>query len=137
MVKKKYFWNSSMRLPFSIKWIHLIERRNFDQKYKLRNKNDMASAWRNFQKKSCGISTYDNWNFKPQTSSVFQFDRASDGRMAHELGVNAQRCRWHSISNAQTDLFFSLFYNKSVLYSSINFCQEKGPGCKGLGKEAF
>ena len=38
-----------MRLTFSIKWIYLIERRNFDQKYKFSNKNDMVSAWRNFK----------------------------------------------------------------------------------------
>ena len=78
-----------MRLPFSIKLIYLIEWRNFDQKYKFSNKNDMVSAWRNFQKNSCGISTYDNWNFNSQISSIFHFDRASDGRMAHVLGVKA------------------------------------------------
>ena len=38
-----------MRLPFSIKWIYIIESRNFDQKYKFSNKNDMVSAWRNFK----------------------------------------------------------------------------------------
>ena len=81
-------WNSTMRLPFSIKWIYLIERRNFDQKCKFSNKNDMVRAWRNFQKHSCGICTYDNWNFKPQISPMFHFDRASDGWMAHVLGVN-------------------------------------------------
>ena len=43
---KKHFLNSSMRKPFSIfKWIYLIERRSFDQKYKFSNKNDMAWAW--------------------------------------------------------------------------------------------
>ena len=35
----------------------LIERKSFDQKYKLRNKNDMACAWRSF-KKNCGMSSY-------------------------------------------------------------------------------
>ena len=41
-----------------------------------------------FPKKSCGISTYyDKWNLKPQISSIFHFDRVSDGRMAHVLGV--------------------------------------------------
>ena len=36
-----------------------------------------------------GISkkTYDKWNFKPEVSSIFHFDRESDGRMAHVLGV--------------------------------------------------
>ena len=38
-----------MRLPFSIKWIYLIEWRSFGQKYKFRNKNNMVSAWRNFK----------------------------------------------------------------------------------------
>ena len=38
-----------MRQPFSIKWIHPTERSNFDQKYKLSNKNDMVSAWRNYK----------------------------------------------------------------------------------------
>ena len=28
-------------------------------------------------------STYDNWNFKPQISSILHFDWASDGGMAH------------------------------------------------------
>ena len=33
------------------------------------------------------VSTYDKWNFKPQISSIFHFDLASDGRMAHVLSV--------------------------------------------------
>ena len=33
------------------------------------------------------LSIYDKWNFKPQISSIFHFDRVSDGRMAHVLGV--------------------------------------------------
>ena len=45
----KIFWNSFMRKPFSIKWIYLIEKRSFDQKYKFSNKNDMVCAWRNFK----------------------------------------------------------------------------------------
>ena len=32
--------------------------------------------------------TYVKWNFKPQISSIFHFDRVSDSRMAHVLGVN-------------------------------------------------
>ena len=47
----------------------------------------MVCAWRNFLKKSFGISTYDELNFKPQISSIFHFDWVSDGRMAHVLGV--------------------------------------------------
>ena len=38
-----------MRKPFSIKWIYLIEKCSFDQKYKFSNKNDMVCAWRNFK----------------------------------------------------------------------------------------
>ena len=76
-----------MRKPFSIRWIYLIEWRSFDQKYKFSIKNDMVWAWRNFQKKSFGISTYVKWNFKPQISSIFRFDKVSDGQMVHVLGV--------------------------------------------------
>ena len=46
-----------------------------------------------FPKKSCGISTYDEWNFKPQISSIFHFDRVSDGRMRHVLGVKLESAR--------------------------------------------
>ena len=35
--------------PFPIKWIYLIERSCFVQKYKFSNKNDMVCAWRNFK----------------------------------------------------------------------------------------
>ena len=38
-----------MRSPFSIKWIYLIKRRSFSQKYKFSDKNGMVSAWRNFK----------------------------------------------------------------------------------------
>ena len=41
-----------------------------------------------FQKKNVAYQQpYDNWSFKPQISFIFHFDRASDGRMAHVLGV--------------------------------------------------
>ena len=50
----------------------------------------MVSAWKNFQKKFSGISSYDNWNFKPQISFIFHFERASESRMAHVLCVNKQ-----------------------------------------------
>ena len=49
--------------------------------------NDMVIAWRNFQKNSCGISTYHKLNFKPQISFIFHFERLSDGPMARVLGV--------------------------------------------------
>ena len=84
---EKIFWNSSMCKPFSIKWIYLIERRSFDQKNKFSKKMTWCAHGVNFQKSSCGISTYDKWNFKPQISSIFHFDWVSDGQMAHVLGV--------------------------------------------------
>ena len=37
---EKYYWNSSTCKPFSIKYIYLIERMSFDQKFKFSNKND-------------------------------------------------------------------------------------------------
>ena len=83
---QKLFWNFSMRKPFSIIWIYLIERRSFDQ-FWFSNKNYMVCEWKNFQNTSCGISTYDKWNFKPQTLSIFHFDRVSDGPMAQSLVV--------------------------------------------------
>ena len=42
------------------------------------------------KQKSCGISTYDNWDFKAQISSIFHIDQASDGRMAYVLGVKVK-----------------------------------------------
>ena len=68
-VKMEYGWNFSMSglkvvksgleelflkflhalAIFYFKQIFLIERRNFDQKYKFSNKNKMVSAWRNFK----------------------------------------------------------------------------------------
>ena len=74
-------------MPFSIKWIYLIERRNFDQKNKFSNKNDMVCAWSNFRKKSYGIFIYDKWNFKLQILSIVHFDRVIAGQMAHISGV--------------------------------------------------
>ena len=35
------------------------------------------------------LSTYGKCNFKPQISSIFHFDRESDGQMAHVLGVKS------------------------------------------------
>ena len=46
----------------------------------------MVSEW-GTSKKSCGLSTYDKWNSKPQISYIFNFDRVSDGRMAHVWNV--------------------------------------------------
>ena len=36
------------------------------------------------------LAAYDKWNFKTQISSIFHFDRAGDGQMAHVLDVNAK-----------------------------------------------
>jgi hypothetical protein len=33
------------------------------------------------------LTTYDKWNLKPQISSIFHFDRVSDGQMARILGI--------------------------------------------------
>ena len=59
----------------------------------------MVCTWRNFQKKSHGISKYDKWNFKPQILFIFQFDQGSDGWMAHVLGVkcNAESLKVYEI----------------------------------------
>ena len=59
-----------MHKPFSIKWIYLVERRSFD-----------GVSMEEFPKKNCSISTYDKWNLKTQTSSIFHFDWVSAGRM--------------------------------------------------------
>ena len=53
-----------MRSPFSIKWIYLIERRSFGQKYKFSDKNDMVSAYRNF--KNIFSSPLFTINFRPE-----------------------------------------------------------------------
>ena len=44
-------------------------------------------TWRNFQKKSCGISAYHNWIFKPQISSIFNFRYVKGVRISGVLGV--------------------------------------------------
>jgi len=46
---------------------------------KFSNKNDLLCAWWDFNKFFCDVCTYDKCNFKPQISSIFHFDRASDG----------------------------------------------------------
>ena len=56
--------------------------RNFDQKYKFSNKNDMVCAWRNFQKKNLVaylhmINETLSHKFHPY---LFNFDRISDGQ---------------------------------------------------------
>ena len=46
---EKIFLKFLHALTIFYKWIYLIERRSFGQKYKFSNKNDMVSAWRNFK----------------------------------------------------------------------------------------
>ena len=48
-------------------------------------------------KKSCGISTYDKWNIKPQVSSIFHFDRVSEGWMAYVLCANINRLNYENL----------------------------------------
>ena len=63
--------------------------------------------------KSCGISAYDNWNFKPQISSIFHFDQASDSRMAHVLGVKKYQFRRTFCYNIA---FFNLMVLKDFMF---------------------
>ena len=72
----------------------------------------IVSAWRNFQKTSCGMPTYDKWNFVPQILSIFHFDQVSDVRMAHVLGV--KNSYWYSIS-------WDIFFMFSLKYASCHF----------------
>ena len=65
----------------------------------------MVCAWRYFQKKYCGISTQDKWNFKPQISSIFHFAQISDIRKAHVLGVKDFRFGEHLVFIAFFDKF--------------------------------
>ena len=83
--ENQYLKSTVDEMLFMQEMIYLIERRNFDQKYKFSNKN--VNAWSNFQKKYCGmrINTLSH-NFH---SYIFHFD--SDGRMAHVLGVKNAR----------------------------------------------
>ena len=58
--------------------IFLKDGRNFDQKYKFSNKNDMMSAWRNF---NFFLTTF-NPHFQARNSkisSIFHFDRGNNG----------------------------------------------------------
>ena len=95
---------------------------HFDQKYKLSNKNDMLCPWRNFQKHSCGISIYDKWNFKPQISSIFHFDRISDNCMVYVLGVKqtSNHLQFQNMKNCLPILNFlniSFYFHFDVIWS--------------------
>ena len=57
------------------------------QSYKFSNKNDLFGAWRDFNKKFCGISLYHKWMVKLQISSIFHFDRAHQSWISGLLGV--------------------------------------------------
>ena len=82
-----------MRSPFSIKWIYLIERRSFGQKYKFSNKNDMVSAWRNF--KIIFSRPLFTIIFRPE---MLKFHPYSNGRICHILHVKNNS---HMIENLQ------------------------------------
>ena len=102
-----------MRQPFSIKWIHLIERRSFDQKYKFSNKNDMVSAWRNFQKKSCGIS---------HTGRVFQ-----SKHLYFNLLWRIEICKLDLVGNAKGIFLISkileLYIQQPIYLLNYGFCK--------------
>ena len=96
----------------------LIERRSFDQKYKSLVIKMTLCGHGGIYKKSCGICTYDKWNFKPQISSIFHFDWVSDGRMAHILGVNqlpAARKGFKNGSSISTNVWPFLFWHR-IMY---------------------
>ena len=76
-----------MRKPFSIKWIYLIERRSFDQKYKFSNKNDMVCAWRDFNSTSCVLSRYPKRPVRVEKSSIFNFEYVNEVWISGVLGV--------------------------------------------------
>ena len=71
----------------NIAFMHVFENPyNFDQKYKFSNKNDMVSTWRNFQKKNL-VAYLHMTNPNETLSHNFHFDRVSDSRIAHVLGL--------------------------------------------------
>ena len=63
-----------MRKTFSTKWIYLIERRSFDQKYKFSDKNDIVCAWRDFNSTFCVLSRYPKRPVRIEKSSIFNFE---------------------------------------------------------------
>ena len=65
-----------------------------------------------FPKKSWVIPTYDEWNFKPQISSIFHFDQVSEGRMAHVLSKGTNIFRKNRKLNNQIS---SINGNKYIL----------------------
>ena len=94
---------------------------------KVSNKNDMVCAWRNFQKLSCGIATYDKFNFKPQISSIFHFDRVSDSQLALILGVKTSKEKLYN-SNDLALLSCSLYWKTSkydINHNTLTFSNKK------------
>ena len=78
-----------MGMLFSSNSFYFIEMRTFAWNGKFSNKKDLKCAWRDFKKKFFGISTYHNWMFKLQISSIFNFDRAHQSWISGVLGVNS------------------------------------------------
>ena len=136
MVYKNIFGIPPCASYFSIKWIYLIEKRSFDQNYIFSNKNDMVCAMRNFRKKSCGISTYDKWNFKPHISSIFHFDWVSEGRMQGCTSVQVNPlsiCTWFfqfSSLKYPSGFFFQVwtgFFTCKIQVWNIKLPKSKSP----------
>ena len=82
----------------SMKFLHgqilfyFIERSMFASNCKVSNKNDLLCARRDFNKTFSGRSKYNHkWTFKLQISSIFHFDRVSDGWMAQVLEVKGSK----------------------------------------------
>ena len=110
-----------MRKAFFGKSFYFIERGIFASNCKFSNKNDPFCAWRDFNKKFCGISnsTYHKWMFKLQISSIFHFYWESESWMAHVLGV-----RWNMNFNVLwTNLLIYLVIVKfeTRITSNANF----------------
>ena len=106
--------------------IYFNKGRIFAWNYKCRNKNGLLCAWRDFQKNLCDVSTYDKWNFKPQISSIFHFERVSDGWMAHVLGVNVNTIFILPIIESKTFVYVYVKYFflwKVVVHEIVNSCQ--------------
>ena len=69
------------------------------------------------------LSTYDKWNFKPQISSIFHFDRASDGRMAHLLGVKHKSNKSLSRSSRlmSLDIWMLCLHNRTKPFLQLHY----------------
>ena len=77
--------------PFLDPFIY-FKKRIFAPNDKLSNKNDFVSAWRDFNKKNCGVCTYDKWNFKPKISPIFHFELVNEGWIRPRLNHSNIMC---------------------------------------------